>query len=60
MIKTCFLPQNMFYYSKDEKNNTSKIENKKSDQNNTNQFKRNDLRAASIKMDGKINEIWRK
>ena len=24
MIKTCFLPQNMFYYSKDEKNNTNK------------------------------------
>ena len=47
----------MFYYSKDEKNNTNKIENKKSDRNITNEFKRNDLRTASIKMDDKINEI---
>ena len=26
-----FLPQNIFYYSKDERNNTNLIENKKSD-----------------------------
>ena len=57
MIKTCFLPQNMFYYSKDGKNNTNKIENKKSDNNITNEFKRNDLRAGSIKLDSKANEI---
>ena len=59
MIKTCFLPQNMFYYSKDDKNNKSKTENKNTDNNNINEFKRNEFRPASIKIPNnkEVNEM---
>ena len=42
-LKTCFLPQKMFYYSKDENNN--KNDNNKNDEN-----KRFDARTSSIKV----------
>ena len=49
MLKTCFLPQNMFYYSKDDKNNNKQVIN---DNNNTkdNDIKKIDIRASSIKI----------
>ena len=49
MLKTCFLPQNMFYYSKDDENNNKQVIN---DNNNTkdNDIKKIDIRASSIKI----------
>ena len=49
MLKTCFLPQNMFYYSKDDNNNNKQINN---NNNNTKDYdiKKIDIRTSSIKI----------
>ena len=70
MIKTCFLPQKMFYYLKDDNNNnktnnkTNNKNNNKNDNNNNNNnennnnkdIKRFDSRTSSIKVSKKENE----
>ena len=55
MIKTCFLPQKMFYYSKDENKNMIDNNNKTSINNNSD-IKRFDARTSSIKIPKKIEE----
>ena len=53
MLKTCFLPQKMFYYSKDENNN--KKDNITNNKSNNDEKKRFDARTASIKVPQKSN-----
>ena len=55
MIKTCFLPQKMFYHSKDGNTNNNKNNKKNNDiEVNTDKVKKIDFRPNSIKVSSKI------